>query len=48
MKHECKITVQEKYLANPKSGPCHCFKARDTFLLKRTLQKMLIRDKKWG
>ena len=35
MKHECKITVletkifpdlQEKYLADPKSGPCPCFK----------------------
>ena len=45
MKHECKITVletkvfpdlQEKYLADPKSGPCPCFKEGDTFLLKRT------------
>lgn len=45
MQHECKITVletkvfedyQEKYLADPKSGPCTCFKAGDTFLLKRT------------
>ena len=44
MQHECKITVletkvftdyQEKYLANPKSGPCPCFKAGDTFVLKR-------------
>ena len=35
MQHECKITVletkvfpelQEKYLADPKSGPCPCFK----------------------
>ncbi|BFK77081.1 TIGR04076 family protein [Acidaminococcus intestini] len=35
MKHQCKITVletkvfpdlQEKYLADPKSGPCPCFK----------------------
>ena len=34
MQHECKITVletkvfpelQEKYLADPKSGPCPCF-----------------------
>ena len=45
MNYECKITVletkvfpelQEKYLADPKSGPCPCFKAGDTFLLKRT------------
>ena len=45
MQHECKITVletkvfkdyQEKYLANPKSGPCPCFKKGDTFLLRRT------------
>ena len=45
MQYECKITVletkvfpdyQEKYLADPKSGPCPCFKAGDTFLLKRT------------
>jgi uncharacterized repeat protein (TIGR04076 family) len=45
MKYECKITVletkvfpdlQEKYLANPKSGPCPFFKPGDTFLLKRT------------
>ena len=45
MRHECKITVletkvfpelQKKYLANPDSGPCPCFKAGDTFLLKRT------------
>lgn len=28
--------LQEKYLADPKSGPCPCFKAGDTFLLKRT------------
>ena len=48
MQHECKITVletkvfpelQEKYLADPKSGPCPCFKAGDTFLLKRTDRK---------
>ena len=48
MKHECKITVlktkifpdlQEKYLADPKSGPCPCFKVGDTFLLKRTPQQ---------
>ena len=45
MQHECKITVletkcfpdlQEKYLADPKSGPCPFFKPGDTFLLKRT------------
>lgn len=45
MKYECKITVletkvfpdlQEKYLANPKSGPCPFFKPGDTFVLKRT------------
>jgi len=48
MQHECKITVletkvfteyQEKYLANPKSGPCPCFKAGDTFVLKRTSEQ---------
>lgn len=48
MKHECKITVletkvfsdyQEKYLANPKSGPCPCFKAGDIFILKRTPER---------
>lgn len=35
MQHECRITVletkvfddyQEKYLANPKSGPCHALR----------------------
>lgn len=45
MQYECKITVletkvfpelQEKYLADPKSGPCPFFKAGDTFVLKRT------------
>lgn len=48
MKHECKITVldtkcfeeyQEKYLADPKSGPCPFFKKGDIFLLKRTPQQ---------
>ena len=48
MQHECRITVletkvfaeyQEKYLADPKSGPCPCFKAEDTFLLKRTSEQ---------
>ncbi len=28
--------LREKYLADPKSGPCPCFKAGDTFVLKRT------------
>ena len=28
--------LQEKYLADPRSGPCPFFKAGDTFLLKRT------------
>ena len=46
MQHECRITVletkvfpeyQEKYLADPKSGPCPCFQKGDTFLLKRSL-----------
>ncbi len=40
IEHKCKITVleckcfndyQEKYLADPKSGPCPCFKPSDTF-----------------
>ena len=48
MQHECRITVletkvfpelQEKYLADPKSEPCPCFKAGDTFVLKRTPQQ---------
>lgn len=48
MQHECKITVldtkvfaeyQEQYLADPKSGPCPCFKKGDTFLLKRTPER---------
>lgn len=48
MKYECKITVletkcfpemQEKYLANPKSGPCPFFRQGETFLLKRTPQQ---------
>ena len=32
-------SVQEKYLADPKSGPCPFFKPGDTFLLKRTPQQ---------
>ncbi len=48
MQHECRITVldtkvfpeyQEKYLADPKSGPCPCFRKGDTFLLKRTAER---------
>ena len=44
MQHECKITVidkkcfvdyQEKYLADPKSGPCPFFNVGDEFILKR-------------
>ncbi len=30
---------QEKYLADPKSGPCPCFHVGDTFLLKRTPER---------
>lgn len=46
--HQCKITVletkvfpdyQETYLADPKSGPCPCFKPGDTFLLELTGQR---------
>ncbi len=48
MRHKCKITVletkvfsdyQEKYLADPRSGPCPRFKAGDTFLLQRTNER---------
>ena len=48
MQHECRITVletkcfpelQEKYLADPRSGPCPFFRPGDTFLLKRTPQQ---------
>ncbi len=44
MKHECRITVletrcfpelQEKYLADPMSGPCRFFQPGDTFLLRQ-------------
>ena len=31
--------LQEKYLADPKSGPCPCFKPGDTFLLERNGQR---------
>ena len=48
MQYECKITVldtkvfpelQEKYLANPKSGKCPLFNVGDTFVLKRTAEQ---------
>ena len=48
MQYECKITVldtkvfpelQEKYLADPKSGKCPFFNVGDTFVLKRTAQQ---------
>ena len=48
MQYECKITVldtkvfpelQEKYLANPKSGKCPFFSVGDTFVLKRTAEQ---------
>ncbi len=45
MQHQCKVTVietkcfedlQKAYLADPKSGPCPCFKVGDEFLFQRT------------
>lgn len=42
MSYKCKVTVirkecyedlQEKYLANPKSGPCHFFKEGQEFII---------------
>ena len=48
MQYDCKITVldtkvfpelQEKYLANPKSGKCPFFSVGDTFVLKMTAQQ---------
>ncbi len=48
MRHECRITVlekkcfteyQEKYLADPKSGPCPFFSVGDEFVLKRTPER---------
>ncbi len=48
MQHKCKITVletrvfhelQEKYLADPKSGACPCFKPGDEFLLERNSER---------
>jgi uncharacterized repeat protein (TIGR04076 family) len=47
-KHKCKITVlrrecftdlQEKYLANPKSGPCQVFKEGQEFILERNNER---------
>ncbi len=44
MKHQCKVTVletkvfpdlQEKYLADPKSGACPCYNLGDEFLFRR-------------
>ena len=44
MKHQCKVTVlatkcftdfQEKYLADPKSGPCPCYHEGDVYLFER-------------
>ena len=48
MRHECKITVletkvfpelQQKYLADPNSGPCPFFKPGETFTLVRTPER---------
>lgn len=48
MKHQCKVTVlettcrkdlQEKYLADPASGPCPFFKPGQVFLFERTPQR---------
>ena len=51
MRHECRITVletkvfpsyQKKYLADPNSGKCPCFKKGDTFLLSRTPEQDVV------
>ncbi|WP_251159131.1 TIGR04076 family protein [Caniella muris] len=48
MQHQCKVTVleapcnkalQEKYLADPHSGPCPCFSVGDEFLFERTPER---------
>lgn len=48
MQHQCKVTVlatkcftdyQEKYLADPKSGPCPCYHAGDEYLFERAGDK---------
>ena len=50
MKHQCKIKgletkvfleLQEKYLADQKSGPCPCFKVGDEFVLTEHQRKMI-------
>ena len=47
MEHACRVTVlectcfedyQERYLADPKSGPCPCFHAGDEFLFRRNAE----------
>lgn len=35
LKAECYADIQEKYLADPKSGPCPCYHAGDTFMFYR-------------
>lgn len=48
MRHRCRVTVletkvfpdlQERYLADPASGPCPCFAAGDVFEFDRTPEK---------
>lgn len=48
MQHRCKVTVldtkcftdyQEKYLADPKSGPCPCYHPGDEFIFDRNSEK---------
>ena len=48
MQHECKITVirkecfdnlQEKYLSNPRSGPCPVFEVGQEFILERNSKR---------
>ena len=48
MQHKCKITVirkecfdnlQEKYLSNPKSGPCPVFEVGQEFILERNSKR---------
>lgn len=35
IKKECYVDLQEKYLANPKSGPCPFFEVGQEFILER-------------
>ncbi len=51
MQHECRITVletkvfpeyQEKYLADPKSGPCPCFQKGGYFFAQAYPQSRMI------